>query len=74
MGRYSREDDLKEFKVIDDTVGGANIRIEREEAGTINVTKPGYGSANYCRERVLVYLVCTSSRNRIAFQVVNYES
>ena len=61
MGRYSREDDLKEVKVIDDTVGGINIRIEREEAGTVNVTKPGYGSANYYREMVQVYLVCISS-------------
>lgn len=33
-----REDELKQVKVIEDTVGGVNIRIEREDAGTIMVT------------------------------------
>ncbi len=33
-----KEDDLKEVKVIEDTVSGVNIRIEREDAGTIRVT------------------------------------
>ena len=33
-----REDDLKQVKVIEDTVGGVNIRIERENAGTIMAT------------------------------------
>jgi hypothetical protein len=33
-----REDDLKEFKTIEDTVGGVKIRMEREDAGTIMTT------------------------------------
>ncbi len=39
-----KEDDLKEFKVIDDTVGGVKIRIEREDAGTIMVTNLDTGA------------------------------
>jgi hypothetical protein len=33
-----REDDLKELKIIDDSINEVNIRIEREDAGTIKVT------------------------------------
>lgn len=32
------EDDLKELKVIEDTVGGSRIRIEREDSGIVTVT------------------------------------
>lgn len=32
-----QEDDLKELKVIEDTVGGARIRIERDEAGAVEI-------------------------------------
>ena len=33
-----REDDLKQVEVIEDTVGGLKIKIERGDAGTISVT------------------------------------
>ena len=33
-----REDDLKELKTIEDSVGGVRIKIERADAGTVKVT------------------------------------
>lgn len=33
-----KEDDLKELKTIEDTVGGVKIRIERDEAGVVKIT------------------------------------
>jgi hypothetical protein len=33
-----REDDLKELKAIEDSVGGVKIKIERADAGTVKVT------------------------------------
>ncbi len=33
-----REDDLKELKTIEDSVGGVKIKIERSDTGTVKVT------------------------------------
>ncbi len=33
-----KEDDLEELKVIEDTVGGVRIKVEREDYGTVRVT------------------------------------
>ena len=33
-----QEDDLKELKTIEDTVGGVRIRIEREDSGIVSIT------------------------------------
>ncbi len=33
-----QEDDLEELKVIEDSVGGVGIKIEKEDAGTVRVT------------------------------------
>jgi hypothetical protein len=32
-----KEDDLKELKTIEDIVGGVGIRIERDDAGSVEV-------------------------------------
>ena len=33
-----QEDDLKQLQVIEDTVGGVRIRMEREDSGVVKVT------------------------------------
>ncbi|MBI3931662.1 MAG: DUF3179 domain-containing protein [Chloroflexi bacterium] len=33
-----KEDDLKKLRVIEDTVGGVSIRLERDDAGIVTVT------------------------------------
>ncbi len=42
-----QEDDLKELKIIEDTIGEVNIRIKREGAGTIMATNFRYWRGNY---------------------------
>ena len=40
MGSYKayKEDDLKELRVIEDTVGGVSIRLKRDDSGTVTAT------------------------------------
>ncbi len=33
-----KEDDLKELKTVEDTIGGTKIKIEREDSGSVRVT------------------------------------
>lgn len=38
-----KEDDLKELRVIEDTVGGVSVRLERGDSGTVTVTNQNTG-------------------------------
>ncbi|MCK5660024.1 MAG: DUF3179 domain-containing protein [Methanosarcinales archaeon] len=48
--RAYREDDLKELKVIDDTINGVSIIVERDDAGIVSITNVETG-AEIVKER-----------------------